>query len=148
MGGERRIIGTALAMTLVAGGCIGGSSLDFGTPVNIHVWSTPTTVEIDAPGWLTDVSVVYLCHAQPPRLPEEAALRVGWVPGDACQDVGTFETADGLKRSIPVDAIDPARRPAFDAASDWYLLLVARDGDRATSTISSRFHAPPGAGSS
>jgi hypothetical protein len=40
--------------------------------------------------------------------------------------------------------LDPARRPKFEAAKDWYLLLVALEGDRATSAISSRFHAPTG----
>jgi hypothetical protein len=145
MGGDRRKLVGLIAATLAVGGCIGDSSLDFGTPINLHVWSTPSTVEVDAPGWLTSRSAVYLCFEKPPRLPSDTASREGWTPGDACQDVGTYESHGGLKASIPVETLDPARRPAFEAADDWYLLLVARDGDRASSVISSRFHAPPDA---
>jgi hypothetical protein len=142
MGGDRRLV--ALALTaVVAGGCIGESSLEFGTPVNLHVWTTPTTVEVDAPGWLTTVSSIYLCSEAPPRLPSDSASRVDWTPGDACQDFGTYEGPDGFRASVDVGLLDPARRPVFEAAADWYLLLVARDGGRATSTISTRFHAPP-----
>ena len=137
-----------LGMVLAASGCVGSSSLDFGTPVNLHVWSTPTTVEVDAPGWLTAVSSVYLCSEQPPRLPDDNAARTGWTPGAACQDVGTFQAPGGLKTTIPLDSLDPIRRPSFDAAPDWYLVLVARDGERASSAISSRFHAPAAAAAS
>jgi hypothetical protein len=139
---RRRALIAALGVAFLAGGCIGESSLDFGTPVNLHVWTTPTTVEVDAPGWLTAVSSIYLCFERPPRLPSEAAQREDWTPGQACQDVGTYESPDGLKASIPLTMLDPERRAGFDAAGDWYVLLVALDGGRATSAISSRFHAP------
>ena len=142
MGAERRLLNLGLT-AVIAGGCVGESSLDFGTPVVLHVWATPTTVEVDAPGWLTAVSSVYLCFAAPPRLPSDSASRVDWTPGEACQDFGSYESPDGFKSSIPLAMLDPGRRAAFEAAGDWYLLLVALDGDRATSAISSRFHAPP-----
>ncbi|HEX7345623.1 MAG TPA: hypothetical protein VF253_02445 [Candidatus Limnocylindrales bacterium] len=142
MGGDRRLV-VGLALTaLIAGGCIGESSLEFGTPVNLHVWTTPTTVEVDAPGWLTTVSSIYLCFAAPPRLPSDGAERENWDPGGSCQDFGTYESPDGFRGSIPLTMLDPGKRPAFEAAADWYVLLVALDGGRATSTISSRFHAP------
>jgi hypothetical protein len=143
----RRLVGL-VGVTLAVGGCVGASSLDFGTPVNMHVWTTPTTVEVDAPGWLTAVSSVYLCSEQPPRLPADNASRTGWTPGGACEDVGTFQTRDGLKTSIPLESLDPASRPAFEAAPDWYLLLVARNGELASDAVSSRFHAPADAAES
>ena len=141
MGGDRRVLGLALT-AVIAGGCIGDSSLDFGTPVNLHVWTTSTAVEVDAPGWLTAVSSMYLCFEPPPRLPSDAAQRMGWDPGGSCQDFGTYESPDGFKASIPLAMLDPSRRESFEAAGDWYLLLVALDGGRATSAISTRFHAP------
>ena len=143
MGADRRILGLALTAVL-AGGCVGQSSLDFGTPVNLHVWTTPATVEIDAPGWLTSASSVYLCSEAPPRLPEDATKREDWSPGDACQDFGTYESPDGFKASIDLQQLDTARNPGFETAGDWYVVLVALDGDRATSSISTRFHAPAG----
>ena len=148
MGGERRVLGALALTAVVAGGCIGESTLEFGTPVNLHVWTTPTTVEVDAPGWLTTVSSIYLCSEPPPRLPSDSASRTNWSPGDACQDFGTYESPDGFRGSIDTVLLDPARRPSFEAATDWYVLLVAIDGDRATSAISSRFHAPASAAAS
>ena len=76
MGPDRRLIAGLVVATVVAGGCVGGSSLDFGTPVNLHVSTTPTTVELDAPGWFADISAVYLCPDEPARLPDDAAKRV------------------------------------------------------------------------
>ena len=142
MGGERRVLG-ALAMTVFAvGGCLGDSTLEFGTPVNLHIWTTATTVEVDAPGWLGEATSIYLCFEPPPRLPSDAAQRLDWTPGDACQAFGTFDSSDGFKSSIPLSSLDPSRRSSFEGAPDWYVLLVALDGGRASSAMSSRFHAP------
>lgn len=144
MGGDRRLV-IGLALTaVIAGGCIGESSLEFGTPVNLRVWTTETTVEVDAPGWTADTSRVYVCAAEPPRPPEGAADREGWAPGGSCQDFGTYPSADGLRATLPLGAFDADQQPAFDAASDWYLLLLGLDGARVSSSIRTRFHAPPG----
>jgi hypothetical protein len=134
----------ALAMSFLVGGCIGGTSLEIGTPVNLHVWTTPISVEVDAPGWFADVSRVYLCPKAPPQLPDGAREREGWTPGPGCQDFGSFRTEDGLETSLPLRAIDPDRRKAFDAAPDWYLLILDLDGTRVASSVRSQFHAPPG----
>ncbi len=40
-----------------------------------------------------------------------------------------------------------AERPAFDTATDWYLLLVKLDGTRATAAVHSVFSAPLPSGS-
>ncbi len=141
---RRALVAGALAVSFLVGGCVGGQPLDIGTPINLHVWTTPTSVEVDAPGWFADISRVYLCPADPPRLPDGARERDGWTPGAGCQDFGTFPTADGLKTSLPLSALDADRAPAFDAAPDWFLLIVDLDGTRVASAVRSQFHAPPG----
>jgi hypothetical protein len=145
MGGDRRLVLSLLATAFIAGGCAGGSSLDFGTPVNLHISTTPTTVELDAPGWFADVAAVYLCPSQPAHLPDSPADRVDWIPGAACEFMGSYPSRDGLTLSLPLSGVSPERRPAFDAAADWYLVLLDLDGNRVGSAISSRFHAPPSA---
>jgi hypothetical protein len=142
MGPDRRLIAGLVVATVVAGGCVGGSSLDFGTPVNLHVSTTPTTVELDAPGWFADISAVYLCPVEPARLPDDAAKRVKWTPGSECEFMGSYPSSDGLKLSLPLSGLKSERRPAFDAAPDWYLVLMDLDGDRVGSAINSKFHAP------
>jgi hypothetical protein len=138
---RRRTLAFGLTGALLVGGC-GPASLDIGTPVNLHVWTTPTTVELDAPGWFADVSAVYLCPEEPPRLPDAAADRVGWTPGVGCEFMGSYPSRQGLTLSMPLDDIDVARRPAFDAARDWYIVLLDLDGDRVGAAIRSQFHAP------
>ena len=142
MGGKRRLLVTLAATALMAGGCVGSSSLDFGTPVNLHISTTPTTVELDAPGWFADISAVSLCPSEPARPPDNAAERVDWTPGPTCEFMGSYPSRDGLTLSLPLSGLKPERRPAFDAAPDWWLVLMDLDGNRVGSAINSRFHAP------
>ena len=143
MAGRGRVLVGLAAATLIAGGCVGGSSLDFGTPVNLHISTTPTSVELDAPGWFADVSAVYLCPSEPARLPDSAQERVDWTPGAPCEFLGSYPSRDGLTLSLPLSDIMPERRPAFDAAADWYLVLMDLDGNRVASAINTKVHAPP-----
>jgi hypothetical protein len=140
--GERRLLVGLIATALIAGGCANAPSLDFGTPVNLHVTTTPTSVELDAPGWLADISAVYLCPSEPARLPDNAAERVNWTPGPDCEFMGSYPGRDGLKLSMPLSGLQPERRPKFDAAADWYVVLLDLDGDRVSAAINSQFHAP------
>jgi len=140
--GERRLLVGLIATALIAGGCANAPSLDFGTPVNVHVSTTPTSVELDAPGLVADISAVYLCPSEPARLPDNAAERVGWTPGPDCEFMGSYPSRDGLTLSMPLTGLKPDRRPKFDAAADWYVVLLDLDGDRVGSAINSRFHGP------
>lgn len=132
---------TALAALVT--GCAGGTStLDGALPVVLRVSTTPTTVDVDAPGWLADVSEVYLCPDPPPPLPDANADRKGWTPGGDCHDFGRHPSRDGLMVSLPVADLSGVQWPAFQAATDWYLLVLDLDGDVVASAVRSRFHAP------
>lgn len=134
-----------IASAVVVGGCrVDGALLDAPGAVNMHVWPTPTSVEVDAPGWLAETSAVYLCASEPPTLPDAAADRVGWTPGGDCHDFGRHASPDGLTISLPLTGLQGAPWPAFQAAEDWYLLLLDLDGDRVSNAVRSRFHAPAG----
>lgn len=52
-----------------------------------------------------------------------------------------------ITATLPLDALTEMERPAFDAAADWYLLLVEVEGARATAAIRSSFSAPIRSGS-
>lgn len=119
-----------------------GAALDGPIVVDLRVVATSSTVEVDADGWFAPTTAVYLCHADPPLLPEPGAARVGWDPGVACHGYGTYSSRQGLTVDLPIDALAGDGWPDFAAAEDWYLLLVEVDGDRAVSAIRSRFGAP------
>jgi hypothetical protein len=56
--------------------------------------------------------------------------------------MGSYPGRDGLKLSMPLSGIQAERRPKFDAAADWYVVLLDLDGDRVSAAINSQFHAP------
>jgi len=112
------------------------------TPINLHVATTSTSVDIDAPGWFAETTAIYLCSAEPPPLPEPGPDRVGWSPGSACHDYGRYDSRKGLVASLGLaDLAGPAWAP-FAAAQDWYVLIVDVRGDRVSIAIRSRFAAP------
>ena len=137
-----RLASIAIAATLVAGCRLPSNALDGPLAVPLRITATPAAVEVDAPGWFAPDTIVYLCSTEPPALPEPGPDREGWTPGPTCHDFGRVAAPDGLKATLPLDALTEAERPAFDAASDWYLLLVKVEGTRVTAAIRSSFSAP------
>lgn len=138
-----RVVAVLIAATLVAGCRLPSSALDGPLAVPLRIETTADSIEVDAPTWFAQETVIYLCPTDPPELPEPGPDREGWTPGSSCHDYGAVAAPDGLKASLPVAALTDAERPAFEAAPDWHLLLVKVDGTRATAAIRSRFSAPP-----
>jgi hypothetical protein len=138
----RRAVALAVSAAVVAG-CAGGTStLDGAIPIPLRVSTTATTVDVDAPGWLADVSAVYVCSSAPPPLPDSSTDRMGWTPGRDCHDYGRHPSADGLRLSLPVADLRGEGWPAFRSAGEWYLLVLDLDGDLVSTAIRTRFHAP------
>lgn len=132
------------SLAVVLAGCLAvPGSVDGPIAVPLHITPTATSIEVDAPGWFSDETAIYLCPTAPPVLPEDAADRVGWAPGAPCQAFGTVPSPDGLRASLPLDGIDGPVRPAFAASGEWHLLLLDLEGDRVSSAIRSAFDAPP-----
>jgi len=141
---SHRGLGAAVLLIAAAvGGCaLTSTTLDGPMAVPLRVTTTPTTIEVDAPGWFADLSAIYLCPTEPPALPEAAADRVGWTPGDACHDYGRFPSPDGLEVQLSLSDLTGPAGAALAASDQWYLLLLDLDGDRVSSAIRSAF-APP-----
>jgi hypothetical protein len=145
MSGARAVALGAAVATMAAACVLAPASLDGPMAVNLHVSSTPTSVEVDAPGWFADTSAVYLCPTDPPPLPDAGPERDGWTPGSSCHDYGTHPSPDGLVISLPMADLAPADRPAFAAADDWYLLILDVDPTgRVVGATRSRFTRPDG----
>jgi hypothetical protein len=141
----RRLIAGAVGVGLAAllAGCLAvPGAIDGPIAVDMHVSTTPTSVDVDAPGWFADVSAVYLCPSLPPPLPEAAADRIGWTPGGACHDYGDHPSKDGLTLSLPLADLDDPERTAFEASTEWYLLLLDMDGQRVSSAVRTAFGPP------
>jgi hypothetical protein len=136
----------AVVAALASGGCVlGPSSLDGPLAVNLHVATTPTTIEIEAPTWYADTTEIFLCPSDPPPLPEPGPERQDWTPGSGCHDFGTHPSPDGLAVSLAIADIPPSDRSGFAGADDWYLLLLDVDPTgRVTSAARTRFGRPDG----
>jgi hypothetical protein len=131
-----------LAGAVVAGCRLPSEALDGPLAVPLRIDATPEAIDIDAPGWFAAETAVYLCHSEPPGLPEPGPDRDGWTPGPACHDFGRVAAADGLHVALRLAELTEAERSAFAAVADWFVLLVKLDGDRATAAIRSSFNAP------
>ncbi|MEO5885655.1 MAG: hypothetical protein ABIQ58_09105 [Candidatus Limnocylindrales bacterium] len=132
-----------VGVVVVTAGCtLRPEALDGPIAVELHVTTTPTSVEVDAPGWFADTSGIFLCPLEPAALPDPGPERIGWTPGPACHGFGTRPSRDGLKVSLPLAELSDTTASAFAAADDWYLLLLDIEGDRVTSAVRSRFTAP------
>lgn len=130
---------------LVVTGCrIPDDALDGPLVVPLRITATAEAIEVDAPGWFAAQTTIFLCAAEPPPLPPPGDGRVGWSPGGACQDFGTVASQSGLKATLRLDDVSGAFRAPLSSATDWYVLLVKRDGDRAADVLYTRFHAPSG----
>lgn len=136
-----------LVLAIVGGGLVAGcrlpeNALDGPLAVPLRITTTPDAVEVDAPTWYATDTVVYLCPTEPPSLPEPGPERVGWTPGSSCHDFGHHDATDGLETTLRLDALNQPERPAFEAAKNWFLLLLEVEGDRVTAAIHSSFTAP------
>ena len=130
-------------MAVVVAGCAAGTStLDGALPVPLRISTTSTTVDLDSPTWSAPVSAIYLCPAAPPPLPDSTADRQGWAPGGECHDFGRHPSREGLTVSLPVADLAGPDDASFAAAADWYVMVLALDGELVTSAMRSRFHAP------
>jgi hypothetical protein len=138
-----RAVAVAAVIMVVTGCSEGLGRMDDALPVALRITTTPTTVEIDAPGWLADVSEIYVCAKPPPTLPDSTTDRRGWRPGGDCHDFGRHPSGDGLAVSLQVADMAGPKWSTFEAASDWYVLVLDLDGDLVTSAVRSQFHAPP-----
>lgn len=138
-----RLFGVPL-LALALTGCLAvPGDIDGPIAVDMHVATTPTSVELDAPGWFADVSAVFLCPALPPPLPDAAADRIAWTPGAACHDYGRHPSPDGLTASLPLGELTGTTRAAFVASGEWYLVILEMDGERVSSAVRTAFGPPP-----
>jgi hypothetical protein len=138
----RSLVVLAVMAAMLAGCRLAPDILDGGLATELRVYATPTTIEVDAPGWFADVSAVFLCPTDPPRLPEPGPDRVGWTPGGECHDFGRFPSSDGLKVSLSRADLLATGSSAFSSAPDWTLLLLDVEGERVVGAIRSSFNAP------
>lgn len=145
MGRDRalRLLGASVLALTVTGCLAVPGAIDGPIAVDMHVATTPTSVEVDAPGWFADTSAVFLCPALPPPLPDAAADRIGWTPGVACQDYGRHPSPRGLTVSLPLGELTGKAREAFAASGEWYLVILEMDGERVSSAVRTAFGPPP-----
>lgn len=138
------VLGVIACAILLAACRIPDNALDGPLAVPLRITASADAVEVDAPGWFAGSTSVYLCAAEPPPLPEPGEARVSWSPGAGCHHFGEVSSQNGLTATLRLEEVSGDVRAQLAAASDWYVLLVKRDGDRATAAIRSRFHAPAG----
>jgi hypothetical protein len=138
----RLVLAGGLVALVLAGCRIPENALDGPLAVPLRITTNEDTIDVDAPTWYADSTAIFVCPTEPPALPEPGPQRDGWTPGGGCHDFGRVRSPDGLATTLALETLsDEALRP-FLTAGDWFLLLVAVEGDRATAAIHSSFPSP------
>jgi hypothetical protein len=119
------------ALGLVAAGCAQFEAADqVTTPV--HVDRERDAVVVDAPAWFAPETLVVLCPEAPQTVGDPFAPGSDTIQlAESCHNYGRFASAAGLDARLELRLLDTTRRPTFDRAPDWWVVLVAVHGTSA-----------------
>lgn len=119
------IAGLLAAAILVSAGCEAQlQAVSEPGDTQVIVGSRPDGLTVEAPTWNPATTIVYLCPVAPAKTASGLA-DAGTIELDAtCQSYGTKDTSHGLTASLGFGRLDAARRAAFEASPQWYLVLV------------------------
>ena len=100
------------------------------TPV--HVDREAAALRVGAPAWFAPETLVVLCPQAPETVgdtfaPGRATIQLA----DACHDYGRFASATGLDARLELGDLDSVGLTTFDRAPDWWVVLIAVDGQSA-----------------
>ncbi|MEA2535994.1 MAG: hypothetical protein QOF11_228 [Chloroflexota bacterium] len=123
-----------LGAILLAGAVLTGCQAQIdaaGEPgdTRVLVSRSSTALTVSAPEWRPPRTLVYLCPTAPTKT-VAGLVDAGTItlPAD-CVAYGLIDTSRGLDTVLGYGTIDAARRPAFDSAPEWHLVLIGiRDG--------------------
>jgi hypothetical protein len=123
-----------LASIAAAGAVLAGCQAQIdaaGEPgdTRVLVSRSSSALVISAPEWRPPQTLVYLCPTAPTKT-VVGLVDAGTISLSAdCVTYGLVDTARGLETTLGYGTIDAARRPIFDSAPDWHLVLIGiRDG--------------------
>ena len=82
------------------------------------------------PQWRPPQTLIYLCPAAPTQATFAGLVDAGTISLSAdCVTYGLIDTSRGLETTLGYGTIDATRRPTFESAPDWHLVLIGvRDG--------------------
>lgn len=95
----------------------------------VLVSSSSSALVVSAPEWRPPQTLIYLCPAAPTKT-FAGLVDAGTISLSAdCVTYGLIDTSRGLETTLGYGTIDATRRPTFETAPDWHLVLIGvRDG--------------------
>ena len=143
LGHRGRLVAAITVAVLAVVGCrLPENALDGPLAVPLRITATAEAIDVDAPTWYADETAIFVCPTEPPALPAPGPERDGWTPGVGCHDFGRVRSPDGLATTLELDTLTDEELAPFRGARDWFLVLVAVEGDRANAAIHSSFPGP------
>jgi hypothetical protein len=132
-GRRGRVVGR-LGWILLASAALAGCQAQIdaaGEPgdTQVLVSRSGTGLDVTAPEWRPPRTLVYLCPAAPTKT-VAGLVDAGTISlAPECVTFGLVDTSRGLAVTLGYGTIDATRRPAFESAPDWHLVLIGiRDG--------------------
>jgi hypothetical protein len=131
--GRGRIVGR-LGPILLAGVALVGCQAQIdaaGEPgdTRVLVSRSSSGLAVSAPEWRPPQTLIYLCPTAPIKT-VAGLVDAGTISLSAdCVTYGLIDTSRGLETTLGYGTIDATRRPTFESAPDWHLVLIGvRDG--------------------
>lgn len=133
--GRRRIV-LRLGAILLAGAALAGCQAQIdaaGEPgdTQVLVSRSSSGLAVSAPEWRPPRTLVYLCPTAPTKT-VAGLVDAGTISlSSDCVTYGLIDTSRGLETTLGYGTIDAARRPTFESAPDWHLVLIGIRGGAA-----------------
>ena len=123
-----------LLWILLAAGVLAGCQAQIdaaGEPgdTQVLVSRSSSALTVTAPLWRPPQTLVYLCPVAPIKTVAGLVDAGSILLSADCVAYGLIDTSGGLETELGYGTIDAARRPTFESAPDWHLVLIGiRDG--------------------
>ncbi len=132
-GRRRRLVVGVVALAGVLGACAQWDAVDDLPPFQLTLERRAETLSLDAPTWVSEQTLLVLCPTEPVTESRPLSPNENVQLDRQCVVYGRYPSPEGLEASLGLGQIDADRRPTFDAAVNWWLVMIGLTGERATS---------------
>lgn len=117
------------AVTLVVGGCAQFDAADDLGATQLIMGREPGFLTAQSSLWSAKKTLFVLCPSEP-RETQEGLADAGTLHLDpACQSYGLLDTPNGIDVRLGLGDIDAGRRATFDAAPEWWIVMIGVEGN-------------------